>query len=282
VLLKEFIGRREMIEQKKIAEIRAILVKFICPCCNEQTTYKCNELNNAHCKYLDEAQQAILALITEEQKDREGELTVAYMMGAEDMKARQPKKPATCPECGHPVHKDRCTELVPLERYNDRDLFDYRSCGCTPADLKPAEPAYIAKTNAKKGEYVELEPAEPHRISICEDCKMQIVCAIKSLGKKECDLYMQETKAEPQPEMPLIKVDPHSYECPSDVEIGADRQRDADMAWHKEKVQQVRKAFAETIISEITRGNFDNDSGDLLEPELIAHIRAMAEVGSND
>lgn len=59
--------------------------------------------------------------------------------------------------------------------------------------------------------------------------------------------------------------------------VGVMRQRDADMAWHKEQVQQVRKAFAETIISEITLGHFDNDSGDLLEPELIAHIRAMAE-----
>ena len=32
--------------------------------------------------------KAILALIASEQQEREGELTVAYMMGAEDMKAK--------------------------------------------------------------------------------------------------------------------------------------------------------------------------------------------------
>lgn len=52
--------------EQKIAEIRLILVNFICPCCEEQTRSKCSEKNNAHCKYLDEAQQAILALIAED------------------------------------------------------------------------------------------------------------------------------------------------------------------------------------------------------------------------
>lgn len=46
-------------------------------------------------------------------------------------------------------------------------------------------------------------PSEPHKISICEDCKIQIVCAIKTLGKKECDLYTTETNPQPSPQPSL-------------------------------------------------------------------------------
>ncbi len=31
------------------------------------------------------------------------------------------------------------------------------------------------------------------KISICEDCEIEIVCAIKRLGKKECSLYRNKT-----------------------------------------------------------------------------------------
>lgn len=51
------------------------------------------------------------------------------------------------------------------------------------------------------------------------------------------------------------------------------KQRDADMAWHKEQVaavaKQVVKQFAEKVISEV--------SGRVMTKEWTAHIRAMAE-----
>lgn len=160
-------------------------------------------------------------------------------------------KPDTCPDCGHPVSKHGDGMGLCCGSFECR-------CKKLQSDLLPAEP------DSRK---VEKHCTHPDQKSSCY-----------SAGCGECEY-------EQVPQMPLIELaDPDKFDGLNGMYVlgrkhGATFQRDADMAWHNEKVQQVRKEFADTIISEITRGNFENDSGDLLEPELIAYIRAMAEGG---
>jgi hypothetical protein len=57
---------------------------------------------------------------------------------------------------------------------------------------------------------------------------------------------------------------------------GAKKQRDADIAWHKEKVKQVRREFAEECIKKI--GELFEDTKELVGlPAVKNFIRAMAD-----
>jgi hypothetical protein len=84
---------------------------------------------------------------------------------------------------------------------------------------------------------------------------------------------MEEKRYEPEPaEMPLIDLS-WTYDSEKLTDAfnnGRNLQRDADMAWHNEQLQQARREFAEKVIKVlpyITQGEVD-------------HIRAMAEGGA--
>ena len=98
--------------------------------------------------------------------------------------------------------------------------------------------------------------------------------AVREGKVRAWDDIKKELDIEPEP-MPLIKIDPHIYSCPSDAELGAEAQRDADMAWHLEKVQQVRKGLIEEVCKLL------DDELRIISPnteaKLKAHLRVMAE-----
>jgi hypothetical protein len=116
--------------------------------------------------------------------------------------------------------------------------------------------------------------------------KVKLSCKSKdaedSYRHRGITLYFDVIPLEPQAEMmPLIAI-PSTCE---EVHKWAKKQRDADMAWHNEKVQQVRKAFADMIFLTLPCSrivppqivNRDYIEGAFAQYNLcLAHIRAMA------
>jgi len=111
-------------------------------------------------------------------------------------------------------------------------------------------------------------------------------------SEERCNGCPDWQPAEPEDEMPLTECPPCYDHVWAVYYEGTEAQRDADMAWHKEQVQQVRrdavKEFAEKCIKgmHILRnpfspkvGNdhvrFDNTCAKQLKADK-AHIRAMA------
>ena len=157
------------------------------------------------------------------------------------------------------------------------------------ADLKPAEPTLKEQmlgdkefmAGIKRGlqdvkdgkvrawseikEELRIEPAEPSKhctskttdIDTCQKAVMEGCLMCKYWG------------IEPAPQMPLIKS-PYSNHTIWDVAV--ETQRDADMAWHNEKVQQAWKEFAEILIKDIDKGRVSTHE----RKQIIAHIRNMA------
>ena len=199
----------------------------------------------------------------------------------------QPKKPATCnipPDCvcvnTHPCagpDSEGCQYLRKVE-----------SATC-PADPKP-EPAEGPTTEKKITEFNTLQKivsqlewcgyeceagslnnnvaflalkrmaeSKPAEMPLRANCMHHAVCKYSDDGMCpiECGHYAEwlDSPAELQPtepEMPLIDTPLLPFiSANQGFNLGKENQRDADMAWHKEQVQQVRrdavKEFAEKV-----------------------------------
>lgn len=73
----------------------------------------------------------------------------------------------------------------------------------------------------------------------------------------------------------------YSREEKAAFNTGAYLQRQDIKTWlpthDSEVASKAKRELALNLVHEIEVGHFDNDSGDVLEPELINHIRALAE-----
>jgi hypothetical protein len=185
-----------------------------------------------------------------------------------------------CTICGHKEHGEddrKCLEVVYQDEFSNKQY-----CQCMGSiEGYPGSREKHCTYNGQHGNWVcnvpesckkcffnkaeQPTPTEKHctlddRFE-CPDRRFALdyksrICTFK----KRCQFQEQ-----PTPTMPEL-VDYLSYVSP---QINLERQREVDMAWHNEKVQQVRKEFVEEIIKVlpyITQGEVDR-------------IRAMAEEG---
>ena len=97
--------------------------------------------------------------------------------------------------------------------------------------------------------------------------------------------YYEPSQPEPIPQskMPLITLSNQDDMYTLGRKYGATQQRDADMAWHLEKVQQVRKDFAQEIDDWIERQNWRLTSEwGLCSSTIRNTIRAMVKEVADD
>jgi hypothetical protein len=183
-----------------------------------------------------------------------------------------PEQPTTCPECGHPVseHTDEGKGLY------CHYIIGEHSCGCISAEPSNADFKHLCDScifckDSENGSACEFEP-----LSTSESEKRGVVFSGHDVIK--CPSY---TPADLQPaEMPLVK---NLITYPPDIaealEVGKIRQQRADMAWHKDKVQQVRQAAVKEFAEKVSA--YLKDALRIISPKtedkVHAHIRAMAE-----
>lgn len=170
----------------------------------------------------------------------------------------------TCTDCGHPVseHEESgCLVDIP-KGHPRRGSLGMCNCGKTPADLQPIKP------DSRK---VEKHCTDPSNQEYC----LHLIPSEEVCG--DCPRWGQPTPEQ----MPLIEViDPmgrniaHTQSCCCRVCSRLRKQRDADMAWHNEKAQQVRKEFASDVCAYLTSAlNIISPS---TEEKVQEHIRDMA------
>jgi hypothetical protein len=177
------------------------------------------------------------------------------------------KKPQMICVCGHEDNRHETIDNGTRDRFG-HDIGDWGAGNCELCGCKRFEA------------YVEPSPKDKVcTIPQIRDCYYPI-CPEDSTKCKHWQA--------PQPEpMPLIE---NIYQATLITGFafteGCKQQRDADMAWHLEKVQQVRKDFAEEYIKTMRKVGHKNGAIPNTVPYAegaekqfevcIAHLRAMA------
>ena len=236
---------------------------MICPKAKE-----CKKCPNPHHKY---PHELIVAGYSDACDDLRGGCPACIPVEPE------PKWDIKC-KCGHYANDHKFTNGCCLLEDCDCKIFkkvvetepcpDCNGTGINPEKFPDARCPCTYKD-------ADLQPEKHCPKPICDTCENTSTCTIKQA-----------------PQMPLIEVIDrtglniaHKQSCLCHVCRRLRTQRDADMAWHNEKVQQVRKEFAEKfakwLIDECTGLRLTNLE-DLSEVEIplstiLAHIRAMAE-----
>jgi hypothetical protein len=119
------------------------------------------------------------------------------------------------------------------------DYYIYGYCPrCFYKIISPVIEADIKQRQLKK-------QADSHKISICEDCKIQIVCAIKTLGKKECDLYTPETKSI-EPDMLLKDLE-------DKLRILFQDSRNCHLNWVMDDIKEWLPSYDQLIASRVVK-----------------------------
>jgi hypothetical protein len=182
-----------------------------------------------------------------------------------------------------PQHHCSKGHTIPIRGYCDlmncRDYTPSAGNVCEYLDIEPSpDPRDGNEAQELVNEAVEPSP---------KDKKIVIINASQEYGLSNEDLA-KELGIAPQPEpMPLIE---NIYQATLITGFafteGCKQQRDADMAWHLEKVQQVRKDFAEEYIKTMRKVGHKNGAIPNTVPYAegaekqfevcIAHLRAMA------
>lgn len=198
----------------------------------------------------------------------------------------QPKKPATCSECGHPVSEHRFEGCFSKDTSKNRTKqLNYCQCYKTPADLQPAEPtrsvnAYTKKT---KAEIEEQCSKCPHWEGFCmvKKCIKEPQAEMMPLIEGTWE-YLPDHDNEPCDSMEEINSAGTIHyndwnlariwlDCPNAKEL-AEFIVKACNSYNPAHDQQVRKEFAEKVCRTMPRVCTYYQ---MLEIE--AHIRVMAE-----